>query len=116
MVAMAPGETVFGPFAVGTQTELAGKNVELVAGFDLGFDFATDGTLILSDRTFARLLGYENQERLLQETLDEEGEADKALTDLAETMVNPDAEVADEEEEEEEKPKPRGRKAAAGKR
>jgi putative ABC transport system permease protein len=52
----APGETVFGPLAVGTQTELAGKNVELVGGFDLGFDFATDGTLILSDRTFARVL------------------------------------------------------------
>lgn len=52
----APGETVFGPFAVGTQTELGGHNLELAAGFDLGFDFATDGTLILSDRTFVRAL------------------------------------------------------------
>jgi putative ABC transport system permease protein len=47
---------VFGPFAVGTRTELAGENLELAAGFDLGFDFATDGTLILGDRTFARAL------------------------------------------------------------
>jgi putative ABC transport system permease protein len=54
--ATAPGETVFGPFAAGTHTELAGQNIELVAGFDLGFDFAADGTLVLSDRTFARIL------------------------------------------------------------
>ncbi|QDU19949.1 ABC transporter permease DevC [Urbifossiella limnaea] len=52
----APVETVFGPFAVGTHTELAGQNLELAAGFDLGFDFATDGTLILNDRTFTRTL------------------------------------------------------------
>ncbi len=52
----SPGETVFGPFAPGVRTELAGQNIELIAGFDLGFDFSTDGTLILSDRMFARLL------------------------------------------------------------
>jgi ferritin-like metal-binding protein YciE len=39
-------------------------------------------------RTFARLLGYENAAQLLQETLDEEGEADKKLTELAETGIN----------------------------
>ena len=44
-------------------------------------------------RTFARVLGYDDAAQLLQETLDEEGEADKALTELAETVINPDAEA-----------------------
>ena len=39
-------------------------------------------------RTFAKLLGYEDAAALLQETLDEEGEADKTLTELAETVIN----------------------------
>jgi ferritin-like metal-binding protein YciE len=39
-------------------------------------------------RTFANLLGYEQAAKLLQKTLDEEGEADKALTELAETVIN----------------------------
>ena len=43
-------------------------------------------------RTFARRLGYDRAAGLLQETLDEEGEADKTLTELAETIINPDAE------------------------
>ena len=34
-------------------TELAGRDITLVGGFDLGFDFGTDGTLVVSDRTFA---------------------------------------------------------------
>ncbi len=42
-------------------------------------------------RTFARLLGYEDDAILLQETLDEEGAADKKLTDLAETVINVEA-------------------------
>jgi hypothetical protein len=32
--------------------------------------------------------------RLLQQTLDEEGNADKKLTAIAETIVNPDAAMA----------------------
>jgi ferritin-like metal-binding protein YciE len=52
-------------------------------------------------RTFARLLGYTDAEALLQQTLDEEGEADKRLTALAETIINADAEETDEEEEDE---------------
>jgi ferritin-like metal-binding protein YciE len=51
-------------------------------------------------RTFARLLGYEEAARLLQETLDEEGEADKKLTELAETGINVEAEESDAEAEE----------------
>ena len=37
---------------------------------------------------------------LLQETLDEEGAADHKLTELAETIINVEAEAADDEEEE----------------
>src|SRR5436189_163833 len=50
-------------------------------------------------RTFARLLGEEEAEELLQQTLDEEGETDKKLTDLAEEIVNEQALVGDEAEE-----------------
>ena len=64
-------------------------------------------------RTFARLLGYEDAARLLQATLDEEGEADKKLTALAETVVNVEAEGAEEEEQPAPKAKPK--RAAAKK-
>jgi ferritin-like metal-binding protein YciE len=50
-------------------------------------------------RTFARLLGYDDAAELLQETLDEEGAADKKLTDLAETVINVKAEAGDEEDQ-----------------
>jgi ferritin-like metal-binding protein YciE len=50
-------------------------------------------------RTFARLLGYDDAADLLQETLDEEGEADKTLTNLAETTINVEAEEADDGDE-----------------
>jgi ferritin-like metal-binding protein YciE len=58
-------------------------------------------------RTFANLLGYEDAAALLQETLDEEGEADKKLTELAESVINVEADEADGEEEEEPAPKPK---------
>ena len=48
-------------------------------------------------RTYANLLGYEDAAALLQETLDEEGAADKKLTELAETVINVEAEEADDE-------------------
>ncbi|MBX9622280.1 MAG: ABC transporter permease DevC [Gemmataceae bacterium] len=51
-----PGETVFGVMAPGTTTELAGRRLELVGGFDLGFDFSTEGNLVVSDRTFGQYL------------------------------------------------------------
>ena len=44
-----------------------------------------------SARTFANLLGDHEASRMLQQTLDEEGETDKRLTRLAESMVNPEA-------------------------
>jgi putative ABC transport system permease protein len=48
-----PGESVFGRLAPGVHTELAGREIALVGGFDLGFDFSCDGSLVVSDRTFA---------------------------------------------------------------
>lgn len=64
-------------------------------------------------RTFATLLGYEDAAALLQETLDEEGEADKKLTELAETVINVEAEEAEEEEEEKTAPKGKPKRAVS---
>ena len=49
-------------------------------------------------RTFAKLLGYEEATALLQKTLDEEGEADKKLTELAESIINVKADEADDDD------------------
>ena len=51
------------------------------------YEIAGYGTV----RTYARLLGEEEDARLLQQTLDEEGETDKKLTQLAESSVNVEA-------------------------
>ncbi|HEX2091488.1 MAG TPA: ferritin-like domain-containing protein [Longimicrobiaceae bacterium] len=51
------------------------------------YEIAGYGTV----RTFARQLGLEDQARLLQQTLDEEGNTDHRLSALAERVVNPDA-------------------------
>ena len=59
------------------------------------YEIASYGTV----RTWARLCGEEEAAGLLQETLDEEGEADKRLTQLAESFVNPRAEQGDDDEE-----------------
>ena len=45
-------------------------------------------------RTYARMLGYQQDLDLLQQTLDEEGQTDKKLTALAEQVVNVDAAFA----------------------
>lgn len=42
-------------------------------------------------RTYAHILGLTEQAALLQRTLDEEGDTDERLTDLAESVVNADA-------------------------
>ena len=44
-----------------------------------------------SIRTFAKRLGYTDAVKLLQQNLDEEGAADKKLTQIAESVVNPAA-------------------------
>lgn len=48
-------------------------------------------------RTWARQLGEDRQAELLQETLDEEEQTDRLLTDLAESEINIEAEEGDEE-------------------
>jgi ferritin-like metal-binding protein YciE len=50
-------------------------------------------------RTWARQMGEDRQAELLQETLDEEEQTDKLLTDLAESEINIEAEEGDEEEQ-----------------
>lgn len=58
------------------------------------YEIAAYGTV----RTFADLLGEDEAVELLQQTLDEEGETDKALSQLAEGIVNEEALTPDEEE------------------
>jgi len=57
------------------------------------YEIASYGTV----RTWARLCGENAAAELLQETLDEEGEADKKLSELAENFVNPEANRDDAE-------------------
>jgi ferritin-like metal-binding protein YciE len=54
-----------------------------------------------SARTFAEILDEDEAADLLGETLAEEKETDERLTELAESIVNADAEEDEEEEEEE---------------
>lgn len=51
------------------------------------YEIASYGTV----RTWAEMLGAEDAAELLQQTLDEEGETDKRLTELAEEIVNVEA-------------------------
>ncbi|HYY12993.1 MAG TPA: ferritin-like domain-containing protein [Chthoniobacterales bacterium] len=51
------------------------------------YEIATYGTL----RTWADLLGQDDAAELLQQTLDDEGDTDKRLSELAEEIVNPEA-------------------------
>lgn len=53
------------------------------------YEIATYGTL----KTWAERVGETRAARLLDETLQEEGDADKLLTEIAESMVNNDAEA-----------------------
>jgi ferritin-like metal-binding protein YciE len=51
------------------------------------YEMAGYGTV----RTWAQLLGEKEAAKLLQQTLDEEGDADKSLTKLAESTINIEA-------------------------
>lgn len=55
------------------------------------YEMAGYGTM----RTYAQQMGLTEHARLLQTTLDEEGETDKKLTRLAERRINIEAEIAD---------------------
>ena len=61
------------------------------------YEIASYGSLV----TLANTLGLEDVAAMLQETLDEEKEADELLTSIAETAINIEAAQEDEEEEEE---------------
>jgi ferritin-like metal-binding protein YciE len=52
-------------------------------------------------RTYARLLGLDDDAKLLQRTLDEEGDTDHKLTDLAERVINIEALTGDARSERE---------------
>lgn len=52
------------------------------------YEMAGYGTV----RTWAELLGYPEHAKVLQQTLDEEGETDHLLTELAERIINVEAE------------------------
>lgn len=62
------------------------------------YEIAGYGTV----RTWAQQLGYDQHADWLQQTLDEEGEADKTLTQLAESSSNIDAMETDEAADERE--------------
>jgi ferritin-like metal-binding protein YciE len=75
------------------------------------YEIASYGTL----RTWANLLGKNDAAALLEETLEEEKEADRKLTAIAESVVNEAAaaEGDGEQEEQEERPAAQGRRAAS---
>ncbi len=52
------------------------------------YEMAGYGTV----RTYAQMLGYNDQAQMLQQTLNEEGDTDHKLTQLAESTINPQAE------------------------
>ncbi len=60
------------------------------------YEMAGYGTV----RTYAITLGETEQAQLLQQTLDEEGDADKLLTQIAESSVNVDAAIGGDAEDE----------------
>jgi ferritin-like metal-binding protein YciE len=64
------------------------------------YEIATYGTL----SAFAKILGEDDAVSLLEETLNEEKEADEKLTEVAESSINIEA-AADDTGEEEEQPK-----------
>jgi ferritin-like metal-binding protein YciE len=62
------------------------------------YEIATYGCL----RTYAEMLGFDEQADLLQETLDEEKDTDENLTELAVSCINLEAEEGEESEDESE--------------
>lgn len=82
---LAEAETIMGDTEAGTMVRDAG--LILAAQKVEHYEIGTYGTL----RTFAKHLGHEDVQQLLQQTLDNEKETDQALTKIAETFVNEEA-------------------------
>ena len=84
------------------------------------YEIAGYGTV----RAWAQQLGYDQHVELLQQTLDEEGEADKTLTQLAESSINIEAARMDDEADDErevavaasQEPRSRSRRATSARR
>ena len=74
------------------------------------YEIAGYGTV----RSYALMLGESDQAALLQETLDEEGETDKLLTELAEGAINLEAALAGQESESASQTQSRGSKRTSG--
>jgi putative ABC transport system permease protein len=49
-------ESIFGAMIPGTDTDLAGQRIRIVGEVDLGSDFGADGSLIMSEDSFTKLL------------------------------------------------------------
>lgn len=87
-----------GSEAIKEDADPAVKDAALIAAAQRveHYEMAGYGTV----RTFAESLGHEGAVKLLQKTLDEEGECNKLLTRIAETNVNEMAMAGGDEEEE----------------
>ena len=70
------------------------------------YEIATYGCL----RTYAEMLGFDEQADLLQETLDEEKTTDEKLTEIAESTINVEAAEEEAEEQEEKAGRPARRR------
>lgn len=94
---------------VGDAADEATRDAVMIAGAQKveHYEIASYGTL----RTWANLLGKTEVAAILEETLDEEKEADQKLTQIAEASVNEDAaERSGDEDEEEEEEEPSTRR------
>jgi ferritin-like metal-binding protein YciE len=74
------------------------------------YEIAAYGTV----RTFATRLGHDEVAALFEETLEEEKATDEKLTEVAESLVNPEAADEDDEEDATSSRGGRGRAAASG--
>lgn len=81
-----------GESTIGSQADDNVKDAALIAVAQQAehFEIATYGTLC----SYAEMLGREDDLRLLQDTLQEEKSADDKLKDIAERVVNPNAQAA----------------------
>lgn len=87
------GESIVEETEAGSMTRDAG--IIMAAQKVEHYEIATYGTLV----QLAKTMGNEEAANILQQTLDEEKETDKGLTELAETSINWEAEQEPAEEE-----------------
>lgn len=76
------------------------------------YEIAAYGTA----RTFAEKLGQDEVAELLQQTLDEEEEADEKLTEISESLLEQQSEAGEESEEQEEEQPARRASSSSGRK